>query len=643
MNSQTVSEFGYAGEILKVDLSDGNVTRLSTADYADRFLGGKGIAAKLYWDIVPPQAKAFDPENCLICASGPVAGFPRFASSRWLVCGKSAAGNPETFSYGNLGGSWGNRLKYAGYDGIVVQGKADKPVYLLVNDGTVAIRDASHLWGKSTFEASDSLKAELGKAVSVLTIGQAAENLVVFATMLADEGASGSGGLGSVMGSKRLKAVVVAGNKRPRAADPDRLRNLADRVYQLTRGPLPPFWWIIPGITKNHICHGCGIGCGRQSYTDENGRRYKSFCQPIDIYRRPAEKYYNGWNEVILLAMRLCDKYGLDSSVMQAMIEWLIRCYKEGLLRDEDTGLPLSKIGGPEFIETLTRKIARREGFGEMLAQGTIKAAESVGGRARELISYSIMNRTNEVKDYDPRLVLHNALLIATEPRRPLQQVHEASGVLIEWLDWLDGIEGAYLSPEVIGNIADRYWGSLAAADYSSYEGKALAAKKIQDRTYAMESLILCNARWPMLRHPSAENFEGGPALASQIFSAVTGRELDEEGLNKIGERIFNLQRAVLTRQGWGGREGDRLLDYLHEEPIQYLRFNRECKVPGRNGEVTTRKGTVIDREEFEKMKSEYYERRGWDVESGLPTRAKLEELQLGDVARDLERRGLLG
>ncbi len=638
-----MSAFGYAGEILKVDLSDGNVTRLSTADYADRFLGGKGIAAKLYWDIVPPQAKAFDPENCLICASGPVAGFTGFASSRWLVCGKSAAGNPETFSYGNLGGSWGNRLKYAGYDSIVVQGKADKPVYLFLHDDTVAIRDASHLWGKSTFEASDSLKAELGKAVSVLTIGQAAENLVVFATMLADEGASGSGGLGSVMGSKRLKAIVVAGNKRPRAADPDRLRNLADRVYQLTRGPLPPFWWIIPGITKNHICHGCGIGCGRQSYTDENGKRFKSFCQPIDIYRRPAEKYYNGWNEVILLAMRLCDKYGLDSSVMQAMIEWLIRCYKESLLRDEDTGLPLSKIGGPEFIETLTRKIARREGFGEMLAQGTIKAAESVGGRARELISYSVMNRTNEVKDYDPRLVLHNALLIATEPRRPLQQIHEASGILIEWLDWLDGIEGAYLSPEVIGNIADRYWGSLAAADYSSYEGKALAAKKIQDRTYAMESLILCNARWPMLRHPSAENFEGGPALASQIFSAVTGRELDEEGLNKIGERIFNLQRAVLTRQGWGGREGDRLLDYLHEEPIQYLRFNRECKVPGRNGEVTTRKGTVIDREEFEKMKSEYYERRGWDVESGLPTRAKLEELQLGDVARDLERRGLLG
>ena len=632
--------FGYAGEILKVDLTRQKTTKLATADYADRFLGGKGIAAKLYWDSVPPQAKAFDPENCLICASGPLAGFTRFASSRWLVCGKSATAEPEAFSYGNLGGSWGNRLKYAGYDGIVVQGKADKPVYLLVHDDIVEIKNASHLWGKSAFEASDILKAELGETVSILTIGQAAENLVVFATLLADEGASGSGGVGSIMGSKMLKAIVVDGDKKPIAAHPERLQNLAERVREMTRGPLPNFWWIIPGRTKTQACHGCGIGCSRQSYTDETGRRFKSFCQAIDIYRRPAEKYYNGWNEVILLAMRLCDKYGLDSSVMQAMIEWLIRCHKEGVLSEKDTGLPMSKIGSPEFIETLTRKIAFREGFGDMLAQGTIKAAEKVGSRARELISYSIMNRSNEVKDYDPRVTLHNALCIATEPRRPVQQVHEASGVLMGWLAWVDGMKGASLSFEMVRNIAHKYWGSMEAADYSSYEGKALASKRIQDRTYALESLILCNARWPMLHNPNQQI--SGPAIASQIVSAVTGLELDEEGLEKIGERVFNLQRAILVRQGWSGRDGDRLLDYHHEEPIQYLRFNRECKVPGRNDEVASRKGAVIDRGEFEKMKNEYYELRGWDVASGLQTKAKLKGLNLEDIAGDMEKRGLI-
>jgi aldehyde:ferredoxin oxidoreductase len=636
-----MSKDGYAGEILKVDLSSHEVSRMVTADYAGRFLGGKGLAARLYWDNVPPHAKALDPENCLICATGPVAGFPGFTASRWLVCGKTAATEPETFSYGNLGGSWGIRLKYAGYDAIIVQGKADKPAYIFIHDGAVEIKDASNLWGASAFEAEDRLKEELGGGVSVLTIGPAAENLVAFATVLADEGSSGSGGLGVIMGSKKLKAIAVAGDRRPAAADPEGLRELAARVRELTKSPVPQMWWMIPGRTRARACYGCGIGCFRHSYTDEDGRRYKSMCQPIDIYRRPASKYYDGWNDVILLAMRLCDGYGLDSSVMQAMIEWLIRCYKEGLLSDETTGLPLSAIGGPDFIETITRKIALREGFGDILARGTVEAANAIGGRARELISYSVMNRTNEVKDYDPRLIVHNALLLALEPRRSMQSIHEASGVLMGWLAWLDGGEG-YVSPDVVRQISARYWGSEAAADYTSYEGKALMAKKTQDRTSALESLVLCNARWPMLHNPLTDDHLGVPDLPARILSAVTGRKTDLAELELTGERIFNLQRAVLLRDGWGGRDGDRLLDYHHEEPLQYSRFDRECKVPGKNGAVGSRKGTVVDRREFERMKDEFYQWRGWDAATGLPTGEKFRELQLEDVAGDLSTRGLL-
>ena len=213
-----MTEFGYAGKILTVDLSDGSTARLPSADYADRFLGGRGMAAKLYWDLVPPQTGALAPDNCLICVTGPVAGFTRLAGCRWQICAKSPAMDPEAFSYANLGDRWGSWLKYAGYDGLVVRGKADKPVYLFINNDTVEIRDASSLWGQTTFEAADRLKAQLGKAVSVLTIGPAAENLVCFATMLTDDGSSGASGLGSVMVSKRLKAIVVAGNKRPQAA-----------------------------------------------------------------------------------------------------------------------------------------------------------------------------------------------------------------------------------------------------------------------------------------------------------------------------------------------------------------------------------------------------------------------------------------
>jgi aldehyde:ferredoxin oxidoreductase len=637
-----MSAFGYAGEILKVGLSDGNITRLSTADYADRFLGGRGISAKIYWDAVSPQTKALDAENCLVYANGPVAGFTRLAGCRWTICGKSASSDPEAFSYANLGGSWGTWLKYAGYDGLAVQGKADKPVYLYLHDGKVEIKDATYLWGKNAFETTNSLKAELGKGVRVLTIGQAAENLISFATILADEGSSGSGGLGSVMGSKKLKAIAVAGNKRPSAADPERLQNLADLIYRMGvgawfRDPLAPVFH-----TRPHACYGCVSGCLRESYQGSNGNRYKFLCQPIFVYSRPAMRYYNGVNEVITSAIRLCDMYGLDTCVMQPMIEWLIRCYKEGILQDKETGLPLSKIGSTEFIETLTRKIAFREGFGDILAQGTIKAAESVGKRAEEQISYSVVTRANETKDYDPRLIPIAALLLATEPRRPISQLHDMIFPFLRWLQWRNEEKGTYFSTEVFRNIAEKFWGGAIAADFSTYEGKALAAKKIQDRTCAKESLVLCDMIWPISYLRDTEDHVGDPTLESQIYSAVTGKELDEAGLNKIGERIYNLQRAILTRQGWGGRKGDRLLDYLHEEPIQYVRFNRQCEIPGRNGEITSRKGAVVEREEFEKMKSEYYELRGWNVETGLPTAKKLQELELGDVASDLEENGLL-
>jgi aldehyde:ferredoxin oxidoreductase len=633
---------GYAGEILKVDLSAGTTERLRTADYAEKFLGGKGIAIRLYWEMAPPQAGAFDPENILVCVNGPVAGFPGFAGNRWLACGKTAAGELETFSWGNLGGTWGVRLKYAGYDGIVVRGKAERPVYLFVHNGEVEIRDASHLWGKNAFETGDALKVELGQEVSVAAIGQAGERLVAFSNIITDEGASGSGGVGSIMGSKNLKAIAVAGDRKPEAADPERLRELAGFVHELTKGPpMGGFPWDLPGRTRQQACYGCGIGCPRGSYS-ENGRRYKLFCQQTDIYRRPALKYYNGWNDVVLLATRLCDGYGLDCSAAQAMIEWIIGCYKHGILTEENTGLPLSKIGSQEFIEILTRKIAYREGFGDLLAQGTIKAAAAIGGKAKELISYSVMNRTGELRDYDPRLVLHNALPIATEPRKPVQPDHEPISLLFVLLSQGGWASDKKQAAEITRQITNRFWGSTESGDYTTYAGKALAAKRMQDRSYALESLVLCNSRWPMIAMSPEKNAIGGPALAARIFSAITGREMDELEMERIGERIFNLQRAALIRQGWGGRSGDILLKHQHEEPIQYLRYNRECKVAGQDAGITSRKGEVVVREEFEKMKDEYYALRGWDASSGLQTRAGLAGLQLEDAADDLEKRGLL-
>jgi aldehyde:ferredoxin oxidoreductase len=630
-----MAEFGYAGDILKIDLSNRKVTNFPTAPYAERFLGGRGIAARLYWEMAPPEAKAFDPENCLIYVTGPVTGFARLAGCRWQVCGKAPITNPEFFSYANLGERWGSYLKYSGYDGLVVQGKADRPVYIYIRDGAAEIKDAASLWGKSTFETADSLKAELGKNVSVLTIGPAAENLIVFGTLLTDEGASGASGLGSVMGSKNLKAIVVASAKnRPRAANPDRLNNLIERILAIRKDTWKDWLINVPGLTKLRACYDCGIGCFRKSYENE-GRRFKFFCQATHVYWDPAERYGSDSTGVALQAMRLCDSYGLDTSVMQPMIAWLDSCYQHGILGEKETGLSLSRIGSAEFIEELTSKIAYREGFGDILAQGTLNAAEKVGKQAQELTNESILTRASESRDYDPRLVVTNALLYATEQRRPINQVHELTHALWLWCNWIRGEKGAFLSTDDFLNIAKNFWGGASAADFTTYEGKALASKKIQDRNYAKESLILCDFIWPVIWVRFADDHTGDPTLESQILSAITGMEIDEAGLNEIGERIFNLQRAILLCQGWGGRQGDRLLDYVHDEPLDNVFFNPECIVPGKNGEVISRKGMSIERSDFENLKSEYYEIRGWDVPSGLLKESKLKELGLTDVAAD--------
>jgi aldehyde:ferredoxin oxidoreductase len=327
---------------------------------------------------------------------------------------------------------------------------------------------------------------------------------------------------------------------------------------------------------------------------------------------------------------------------MQPVIDWLAACYEEGVLREEDTGLPLARIGSTEFIEALTRKIAYREGFGALLAQGPIKAAVKVGQKAQELLHDHAITRAGETRDYDPRLIITNALLYATEQRRPINQLHEVAHSLWLWLKWTKKDEDAFLSYNDFRNIGKLFWGGAAGADYSTYEGKALAAKKIQDRTYAKESLILCDFLWPIIWVRFADDHTGDPAMEARVLSAITGKEIDEAGLSKIGERVFNLQRAILLRQGWGGRQGDRLLDFIHDEPLPFVFFNPDCLVPGKDGKIVSRKGARIDRADFENLKGEYYALRGWDVASGLPTEKKLRELGLADIAPDLKSRGLL-
>jgi aldehyde:ferredoxin oxidoreductase len=323
-------KYGYAGKILKVDLSRSSTYDVPTSDYADRFIGGRGIAAKIYWDEVRPEVRAFDPENRLMFMTGPLAGYPGMAGSISQICGKSAFTNPEQFFYTSMGGSWGAHLKFSGYDGIVVHGKSEKPVYILVQDGSVELKDASTLWGRDAAQARDILKAELGNSVKVLTIGPAGENLVTFASTLAEEDSVAWGA--AIMGSKKLKAVVVKGKgSRPPVANPEKLEALVKYLRGMGYGAgygLGTFLQAPTLTKKQQICYGCIKGCGRSTRENMEGLKMKYTCQAAVFYILAADAYYGKRNEVPFQATRLCQYYGIDTHVTSFIQVWQLGVHR---------------------------------------------------------------------------------------------------------------------------------------------------------------------------------------------------------------------------------------------------------------------------------------------------------------------------
>ncbi len=640
-----MGEYGYSGTILRLDLSSGTASRVPTGDYAERFIGGRGLASKIYWDEVPPQAGAFDPENRLIFAVGPMAGVNGVSGSRWVICGKSSLASPDSFNYCNLGGDWGYHLKTAGYDALVVHGRSEKPVYVLVQDDKVEIRDGSHLRGKTTVETRETLKEELGESVKVVATGPAGENLVTFASVLADRDASGSSGLGAVMGSKNLKAIAVQGSGRVEVADPQRCRELAAYARDLRKG----FGMgITPGTDqdlklKRDYCHGCTGGfCFRGKYTAAGGKTGKYMCGSATFYVLRARKYYGESNEVPFLASMVCNEYGVDTHQMDVMMQWLSKCHQAGILTEEGTGIPLAKQGSLEFIETLVRKIALREGIGDVLARGTIRAAEALGREASDLLTDYITPSGHFGLIEGPRMYISSGLLYAMEPRQPMSQLNQM-GTLNLWLMWVHNQADAFVSSDVYRAIGQRMFGSRESVDFTTYEGKALAARMIQDRDCANNSLILCSYLFPVMFSPNTADHVGDPSIESKLLSAVTGREIDEDGLYRVGERLFNLQRAILAREGHRGRDYDRVSEHNFTRPLKFDLHNPGLLSPGEGDAVVSKRGAVLDRGRFEMLKDEYYALRGWDVATGLQTRACLERLGLGDIVGDLADRGLLG
>lgn len=635
--------FGWTGQILRVDLGNAAISEMETMPYAARFLGGRGIATRIYWEEVSPEIKAFDPENRLIFMSGALVATGAQGATRMSVIGKSPMTDPEGFCYGNLGGFFPSYLKKAGFDGIVVSGRSDRPVYILVEDGKARIEAADDLWGKGTYAVKEALTEKHGKTVRFVAVGPAGENKCRSAVVITDHEGSATGGFGAVMGGKNLKAIAVVGTGRPAVASREKLTAFNKHVIHMSkrgtlRMPVPKKQM---EFVRTASCFQCAMECGRGLYRTPEGREEVRKCQAMVMYMPYAQRHPGQGIDVSLDVTALCNDYGLCTMEMQNLLLWLEGCYHAGVVSDEQAGLEFRKIGTYEFAERLISMIALREGFGDVLAEGIIRAGRSLGDAAEARFS-EFTKAVGMDGMYAPREYTLSALLYAMEPRQPIAQLHDISHLIARWL--LHRIR-PHLSPttaEVFRKAAVKFWKSEKSWDMTTFEGKAEATRYVQDRTYVKDSLGLCDFGWPIMDSFNTEDHTGDPTLENRLFSIVTGIEVDEAALNAYGERIFNLQRSILLREGWDPSEDDAPAAFNFEEPLLFDMLNPELIVPGPTEEPVSVKGNTLNRGDFEQMRRQYYEMRGWDPDTGLQKKEVFERLGMPDVYKELESQNLV-
>ncbi len=600
---------GYIGKLIRVNLTDKviKVEKLNMI-YAKDFIGGRGLGSKYLYEEIDPQIDALSPENKLIFMTGPVTGTYATCAGRFNVVAKAPL--TGTIGAANSGGYFGPELKFAGYDGIIFEGKANKPVYLHINDDLIELKDASHLWGKDVFETTDTLINENEEDAKVACIGPAGENLVLFAGIMNDKDrAAGRSGLGAVMGSKNLKAIIVKGTNGIGVANPLQFNKaVADARQKLnlngvtqkggglaTYGTevlvnilnemhaLPTRNWLesrfedaekISGealvenyLVKNKACYACPIGCGRVIKIPDG--KYKGIVA--------GPEYEAGWSfgascgvsdlNAINKANHVCNMLGLDPITMGATIACAMELYEKGYITEDDLGGRELKFGDADSILSWTEKTGYREGFGDLLALGSYRLAEKFG-----YPELSMTVKKQEMPAYDGRAIQGMGLSYATSNRGGCH------------------VRGYVTSTEVLG--------IPMKTDPLSTEGKAPLLKLFQDLTALVDSSDIC----------LFTTFGIGLPEISGILRGTIGIEETNEELLKVGERIWNLEKLFNLEAGLT-RQDDMLPPRLLNEPV--------TSGPSK-GKVT----------ELEVMLNEYYKVRGWDME-GIPSEEKLQELSL--------------
>jgi len=611
---------GYAGEVLHVDLTEGKIEKEElNPDIAEKFLGGLGTNTKLAYDLMKPGAGPLSPENPLILGVGPLVGTYAPGASRVFLTTKLPINNAVGWCGGG-GMHFGCMLKCAGYDHVVISGRSDKPVYLKIFDDTVEICDASALWGKGIDKSTDMLYEKYGRPLGVIAIGQAGENMVKYSMALIDRASSfGRGGVAAVFGSKNLKAIVVRGGKGVSVADKKRFKKVCDGLYERIRKyPLLKEWQrlglivSLPYIDKDlyleklfkarMACIGCPIG--DKDYLQLKEGKFKGFVKitasAVNLII-PTLYGINDYQEYVKLSAYL-DDYGMDMFEFFGALDLAKKLAEKGLLGD----YPETRIEFTyENVAEWTRRVAYREGLGDLLAEGVERIVEEYGDEARSLA-----------------LPTSKGLVTYINPKGPLPWQYMGTLELGQVLN----LRGPHAAPggsptyfalrplEKFPRLLDKIGVPDEAIEQIVPDLKELRVGKLlkysHDNFMVMASLGIC-ARAQINRFYYAD-------LYPELYAAATGIEKTREEILRCGERIYNLLKLANIREGH--RTRDRLPDQWFTEP----RFQEYTG----KGELT--------KEEVEKMLDEYYEERGWSKETGIPTRQKLIELGLQEELKSL-------
>jgi len=625
--------------ILNVDLTSGQtwVEDLPREELF-RFLGGRGIAAKILYQRVNAGIDPLGPENVLIFSTGTLTGTSAPSSGRSSVTCKG----PATGLYlkVSVGGHLGAELKYAGYDHIVFSGASERPVYLWIDDGQVEIRNAHHLWGKGTRETDRLIKEGVGdEEVQTAVIGPGGENKVLFACIMVSLYNSASrGGVGAVMGSKNLKAVAVRGHGGLRVAEGEAYFDLATRMRQELAedaGTESLYNWgtsgSIPGLnemgmlaaynfnqvtiegaerlsgqhlvdegylTGRESCFSCSTACHR--YVRSKSERYGDVNDSgpeLETVMALGAECGIVETEAVLKANQLCNDYGLDTISMGHVLSWAMECYEKGLLKGEAEELDL-RFGNADAQLEMIRRIAFREGkLGDLLANGTKRAAEEVG---HDSWKWAIQAKGLEQSAVDTRAAKSYALAFAVNPRGPDHLMTET------YAEFGFTEESRALIRKITGD--ERY------ANPTLLDKRAEIVRWHEDCYAASEALGFCV-------FTSTAAFAVNPENMAQLFGHALGLEFSEEELMLGGRRIVTVERCFNAREG-ARRKDDHLPWRMMNEPVP----------EGPN------QGMVTDREMLDRLLDQYYELHGWDPETGIPKQKTLEALSLlelcGDVAQ---------